>query len=525
MAYRYYKHAASLLEKIRANLSLDPYKVGFLEIKADVFESMVPLAIRLGDEKGRRVYYREAFRWVEASKARSLIDMLAPGTPRPAVPAISEAPDARLRSATERDLRRLVAAVRAHEAERYDTHIGGDLLVKTEKMSYRQVLDKMARAEENVKKRYPELVSQYAVQVPNLKKIAAHLDEDTLALEYFLGQNDLTIFPLSPRGLGRIVRVVNIHQDLEKFISVLPEYLEGTEEKIRFLQDSTDHLHTILIRLYEMLIEPLYNAGVLSDSANKPERLVIFPHGILSYVPFHLLMRQDTSFLLDHFEISYAPSATAYMLCSAKGKRRKRKCVIFGTPASRLDSKSQLKEIEKEMLDITQVFGSRRDVFYRKRCNTDNFRKFAGSGDILHFCGHGKLIQDSLDMSGLQLWNRLFTVRETFGLDLSGTATVVLNACVMMKDMVAKGNEVQGMVKALFAAGAAALIIALWEVPDRAGALFAKSFYENYVFHNLSRAASIRKAMQDVRDYGDPNAGVFKHPYFWGPYFLMGDWR
>jgi CHAT domain-containing protein len=380
------------------------------------------------------------------------------------------------------------------------------------------LIDKLEKTETRLKVEHPEILSEYTVQVPKMKEIINHLEPGTLALGYFLERRNLTIFPLTRRGLGRIVRVVNLRRDLEKYIGLLPEYLESRGKGLRFLLSSTDHLRTVLMRLHQMLIEPLYKSGVLSAPGRGPSRLLILPHGILSYVPFHLLMDSDMSFLMDRFEISYAPSATAYAFCSAKSKSQKKSCLLFGTPETRSGRGRRLKVIEKEMLAIRRAFGSRCELFYKRRCTTKNFRRFAGKGDMLHFCGHGRLIQDSLRESGLQLWDDTFTMREMFDLDLHGTATVFLNSCVMMKNMVAKGNEIQGMVKAVFAAGAAALVVALWEVPDEAAALFAETFYESYVGSDMSRAASVRKAMFAVRER-------YEHPHFWGPYFLIGDMR
>ena len=51
-----------------------------------------------------------------------------------------------------------------------------------------------------------------------------------------------------------------------------------------------------------------------------PRSLVIVPHGILHQLPFHALF-DGQRYLLEAFEISYAPSATTYALCAEKRNR------------------------------------------------------------------------------------------------------------------------------------------------------------------------------------------------------------
>jgi hypothetical protein len=54
------------------------------------------------------------------------------------------------------------------------------------------------------------------------------------------------------------------------------------------------------------------------DRLTKAEHLVFAPHDFLHHLPFHALQGPE-GYLIDEFTISYAPSATVFALCMARG--------------------------------------------------------------------------------------------------------------------------------------------------------------------------------------------------------------
>jgi CHAT domain-containing protein len=74
--------------------------------------------------------------------------------------------------------------------------------------------------------------------------------------------------------------------------------------------------------------------------------------------------------------------------------------------------------------------------------------------------------------------------------------------------------------RAFLAAGAASLVATFWTVEDRSTARLMQRFYEGLV-RGESRGAALRQAqLQFLRD--DTNEG-YSHPYFWAPFFLVGN--
>jgi len=91
---------------------------------------------------------------------------------------------------------------------------------------------------------------------------------------------------------------------------------------------------------------------------------------------------------------------------------------------------------------------------------------------------------------------------------------VVLSACVTGVNVIAAGDELLGLARGLFRAGAASLLLTLWEVPDQSTAEFMKGFYDR-VFTTPNRASALREAVLAIREQ-------YPHPIYWAPFVLMG---
>jgi CHAT domain-containing protein len=80
--------------------------------------------------------------------------------------------------------------------------------------------------------------------------------------------------------------------------------------------------------------------------------------------------------------------------------------------------------------------------------------------------------------------------------------------------------------RAFLYAGAASLVMSLWAVEDRSTAQFMATFYRKLA-EGCPKGTALRYAqLQFVQGNsleGDPAAEGYSHPYFWAPFFLVGD--
>ena len=91
---------------------------------------------------------------------------------------------------------------------------------------------------------------------------------------------------------------------------------------------------------------------------------------------------------------------------------------------------------------------------------------------------------------------------------------VTLSACETGLSTVAPGDELIGLARGFFAAGAPSLLISLWTVDDDATASLMVTFYE-HLQRTRSCATALRAAQLQLLQEKP-------HPFFWAPFVLMG---
>ena len=114
----------------------------------------------------------------------------------------------------------------------------------------------------------------------------------------------------------------------------------------------------------------------------------------------------------------------------------------------------------------------------------------------------------------------ILTAYEATGLDLYGTELVVLSACETGLGQTKAGEGVFGLRRALQEAGAEAVLMSLWSVPDKETLELMQLFYTHWL-EGEDKHAALRTAQLEVR------AGVRQRygrdmPYYWGGFVLAG---
>jgi CHAT domain-containing protein len=109
----------------------------------------------------------------------------------------------------------------------------------------------------------------------------------------------------------------------------------------------------------------------------------------------------------------------------------------------------------------------------------------------------------------------LLTAEDVCGLDLLATELAVLSACETGLGEVRTGEGVFGLQRAFILAGARALLMSLWAVPDDATCELMEGFYGR-VLKGEPRADALRAAQNDLRQ-------KCPEPFFWGAFVCLGD--
>jgi CHAT domain-containing protein len=274
----------------------------------------------------------------------------------------------------------------------------------------------------------------------------------------------------------------------------------GRDEIQRHLPQLNQRAQAVLSTLHQLLLAPL-------EPHLGTRRLVIVPHGLLHYVPFHALY-DGTQYALERREISYAPSAKVLLHCLATPSRPLTKGVFVGVPDARTPS------VRDEAQSLAQLFDAP-TVLLDQAATPAAVAAHAPEADLLHFACHAGFRPDSPLFSALHLADGNLTVRDVAQWRLK-CGLVTLSACETGLSQVAPGDELTGLARGFFAAGAPSLVLSLWAVDDIATTELMGRFYMRLQSGDTP-AKALRKAQLAM-------LAAYQHPYYWSPFVLTGRW-
>lgn len=98
---------------------------------------------------------------------------------------------------------------------------------------------------------------------------------------------------------------------------------------------------------------------------------------------------------------------------------------------------------------------------------------------------------------------------------------VTLSACSTGLGELLAGEGIIGLTRAFFYAGASSLVVSLWNVNDAAIAELMKAFYQN-----LNRGRSKDEVLRQAKlKLPTGQHRIWRRPYFWAPFVLVGEGR
>jgi CHAT domain-containing protein len=232
---------------------------------------------------------------------------------------------------------------------------------------------------------------------------------------------------------------------------------------------------------------------------------VFVPHGPLHFLPFHALRNGD-EYLCDAYTVSYAPSATVFSLSQAKKASERRNSLVLGIPDER--APLILSEVQSVAALLPQT-----ELFVGAQATAQVLRERRMETAVLHVATHGVYRQDNPMFSGIKLGDGYLNLYDLYQMRL-GANLVTLSGCATGMNSVADGDELVGLQRGLFCAGASSLLLSLWDVHDRSTADLMRDFYTGYVTSG-EMAGSLVASMKKMRQQNP-------HPYFWAPFVLVG---
>jgi len=233
--------------------------------------------------------------------------------------------------------------------------------------------------------------------------------------------------------------------------------------------------------------------------------LVLVPHDVLHYLPFHALM-DGKRHLIETFSVSYAPSAAIFALCQAKSAKAQGASLILGVPGPHAPY------ILDEVQSVAAILPEP-ELFLGAGASRATLQERGPRSRVVHIATHGYFRQDNPMFSGIRLGDSYLNLYDLYQLRLPAEL-VTLSGCATGLNVVTPGDELLGLVRGLLSAGARTLLLTLWDVHDRSTAEFMKSFYRRFREHGHT-ALALQGAMLELREQ-------CPHPYYWAPFILVG---
>jgi CHAT domain-containing protein len=152
---------------------------------------------------------------------------------------------------------------------------------------------------------------------------------------------------------------------------------------------------------------------------------------------------------------------------------------------------------------------------------------------VLHVATHFKLVAGREDESQLLLGDgdllSMHELRSDATLRFGSYDLVTLSACnTSTGSGEHAGAEFEGLATTLLKKGARAVIATLWEVQDTATARLMHAFYASRgAQRQRSKAEALRQAQLALlsgTERDESGKLDFRHPYYWAPFILMGNW-
>lgn len=489
-AYAAFQAADLSLEHLRSHLQSEDLKVAFLEDKLDIYERLVTASLAFGPEEEHQ---REAFRYMEKAKSRSLADLIA-------FRAVSLTP--RVSGSASNEVRELRQELNWHyrQLEDQEKRSGKGRRLEALRTRTQTIERQLVKSLDELRRTDQEFSALESGTTFTLEEIRASLPADTVLVEYYQAMGRLYVAVLSANclettPLGSIDEVRRVHRLLQ---FQLAKFRLGSDYTTKYagpLRAATDgHLRA----LYDAVIAPI------RDQLNA-SHLVVVPHDVLHLVPFHALF-DGSRYLIDDFTISYAPSASVFRLCQMKPSKSSGNTLVMGVP----DAQAPL--IQDEVRAVAEVLPNAR-IFVGAEATSDQLQRHGAASRFVHIATHGSFRKDNPMFSSIRLGDGPLNVYDLYQLRLSAEL-VTLSGCGTGLSVVVGADEQLGLVRGLLYSGAQAVLLALWDAHDRSTSDFMQAFYRR-LQQGWTTARALQDSMQGLRER-------FPHPFYWAPFTVIG---
>lgn len=380
-----------------------------------------------------------------------------------------------------------------------------------------------------------------------LPKVKSWKEPQTVVVSTVVGKDSLSMVLTTPNSQKPfVIKTINGEPFSEQRLSILIGEFRSA------IRDTAEDPRPSGQKLYDLLIKPL-EEDLQVVGANT---IVWSLDGSLRYLPIAALYDSKHGYLVERYATVIITLASNNDLASSSDQENWQVLglgvskAIGGFPALS-NVREELRAIvrETEQKEQTGLLKGRR--LLDEEFTSDAFRRHLGHYNVIHAATHFSFKagtrEEALESflllgSGEKL--TLAQIRNS-GAMFSGVELLVLSACdTAAGGRGADGREIEGFGVLAQRAGAQTVMATQWPVADSSTRELMVRFYEIHGSRpKVSKAEALRQAQLALLrgaassaqgNVSDPAAngsssvqstGKYSHPYYWGPFILIGNWK
>ncbi len=514
-AESYYKSAIALIENVsRPLFRQEDVQISYFSDNRDVYDSFAKHYLRLKK-------FRSAFELINKSHSRSTLQNL-----------------------NNLKLQTLIGdSTVLSKLYDYDWIIHSGIYSKKKNEETKRM---MTELKHSLTASHPELRAYLNMENwPSITEIQSSLTEDENLISYYSDGGSLYAFLIN-KDTFKPFKFNISSEELALMIADISPYFDTIREKTNtfYNQDLFSFNAEASNNLYKKIVEP-----VVQEIPHE-QKIIFSPCTELISIPFEFLVTSystdespysysNKKFFLTNYDISYSPSASAFIQQQQNHLKNNGKVLLVGDPSINSESKEfaerrglldeppgvprnlallPLKYSGEEVSSIGEIINAS-TILLDKNATETNFKENAELSRIIHLSTHSFLYKKQPLIFFSNIYDAendgFLEAGEIVKLKLNSDL-VVLSSCNSGLGSIDKSEGILGLTKAFFEAGSKSVVVSLWDVNDKYTSKLMTLFYEKLSMGN-SKSKALRLAKSEFIQKYSPN------PYYWGAFILSGN--
>ena len=491
-AYTTFTHTINIVDSLRSKIVFgDEARQKLAEQYNRVYQNIIEICLELNE-------YTKAIEYIDRSKARSIVELLAAKTFYPKRDSYSNENDyqkacdqldqlQRKITTKQRELE-IITRNRDSEKKNYDYVVQLQQELSYLQQQWNQIFGEIHKVD-------PSFKLNQQIDPISFSQIQTLIDSRTCLVILHITDKQIIAFIITRNNRDPIVWKYSA-KDRDISMNRAFAYLR------LYYRKRSNWWRTQLVSRLQNLAKILHIEEIFSHLPTDCDRLILIPHRVLHLLPLHALpiySDETGSFcLLDKFPrgVQYAPSCQILQLTQNQQRPNLHKLFAIQNPTNDLSYANLEVETICSFFSSTQILVQQTAT--KAALNTDRNLKEAR---CIHFSCHGLFNLASPLESALFLTNEeRLTLGEIFGLDLSKCYLVTLSACETgLTNFASFSDEYIGLPSGFIYAGSTNVVSSLWKVNDLSTAFLMIKFYQN-LQAVTSVAVALNQAQLWMRD-------------------------